>query len=440
MPASNSETEDPRGVASPQRVAIVSHAHPSVSKGGAEIAAFALYEGLLELGHDAIFIAAVAESDRRKAFRGSEREWLVYLPDDSFEPFYQLSSQNAGAEIEGIIRSRGSRIVNFHHFNFVGLDALRRVRAAANLRVAFTFHEFLALCPHHGLMVTPQGHRLCESPSPGACVACFPNRTRFDFHQRRRLLLETLSSFDQFIAPSYFLAERLCDWGLDEARMFVVENGLAKAPERRSTSRSKFRRDWVFGFFGQINPYKGVDVLLDAAEILQQARAANVRIRIHGNLVQQSEAFCERLRAATASGVVEFTGAYDHRMVDRLMAECDYVVVPSRWWENSPLVIQEAFGAGRPVLCAGMGGMAEKVRAGESGLHFAPGAAADLARCILEAADEPVHERLVKGLPRPLDGAEMARRYLHVFLTSAKPRPTARIVETADAVQAITFG
>ena len=440
MPASNSETEDPRGVASPQRVAIVSHAHPSVSKGGAEIAAFALYEGLLELGHDAIFIAAVPESDRRKAFRSSEREGLVYLPDDSFEPFYQLNSQNVGAEIEALIRQHGSRIVNFHHFNFVGLDALRRVRAAPNLRMAFTFHEFLALCPHHGLMITPRGHRLCESASPENCVACFPNRTRFDFHQRRRLFLEVLSSFDRFIAPSHFLAERLCAWGLDDNRMFVVENGLAWSPERRSTGRSKFRRDWVFGFFGQINPYKGVDLLVEAAEILQQARAAHVRIRIHGPLVQQSEAFCERLRAATAAGAVEFAGAYDNRMADRLMADCDYVVVPSRWWENSPLVIQEAFAAGRPVLCAGIGGMAEKVRAGESGLHFAPGDPADLARCILEAADEPVHDRLVKGLPRPLGGAEMARRYLEVFLASAKPRPSARIVETADAVQAITFG
>jgi glycosyltransferase involved in cell wall biosynthesis len=440
MPASSSDKDDAPAIADPQRVAIVSHAHPSVSKGGAETAAFTLYEGLLALGHDAIFIAAVAESDRRKALRGSEREGLVYLPDDSFEPFFQLSSQNVGAEIEGIIRSRGSRIVNFHHFNFVGLDALRRVRAAPNLRMAFTFHEFLALCPHHGLMITPRGHRLCETPSPVACGACFPDRTRFDFHQRRRLFLEALSSFDQFVAPSYFLAERLCDWGLDQDRMFVVENGLAKTPERRPTGRSTFRRDWVFGFFGRIHPYKGVDVLLEAAQILQQARAAHVRIRIHGNLVQQSEAFCERLRAATASGAVEFAGAYDNRMVDRLMTECDYVVVPSRWWENSPLVIQEAFAAGRPVLCAGIGGMAEKVRAGEAGLHFAPGDAADLARCILEAADEQAHHRLVKGLPRTLDSAAMAKRYLEVFLTAARPRPTARIVETADAVQAITFG
>ena len=45
------------------------------------------------------------------------------------------------------------------------------------------------------------------------------------------------------------------------------------------------------------------------------------------------------------------------------MSEIDWVVVPSRWWENSPLVIQEAFMHGRPVICSGIGGMAEKVDA-----------------------------------------------------------------------------
>ena len=57
----------------------------------------------------------------------------------------------------------------------------------------------------------------------------------------------------------------------------------------------------------------------------------------------------------------------------RLMAEVDWVVVPSLWWENSPLVIQEAFLHGRPVICSDIGGMAEKVTDGVNGLHFRAG-------------------------------------------------------------------
>ena len=45
---------------------------------------------------------------------------------------------------------------------------------------------------------------------------------------------------------------------------------------------------------------------------------------------------------------VTLAGKYTHDDLPRLMAEIDWVVVPSRWWENSPLVIQEAFLHQRP--------------------------------------------------------------------------------------------
>ena len=62
------------------------------------------------------------------------------------------------------------------------------------------------------------------------------------------------------------------------------------------------------------------------------------------------------------------------------MAEIDWVVVPSIWWENSPLVIQEAFLHGRPVICSDIGGMAEKVEHEVNGLHFRVGDHAALGR------------------------------------------------------------
>ncbi|MCI0590636.1 MAG: glycosyltransferase, partial [Gammaproteobacteria bacterium] len=70
----------------------------------------------------------------------------------------------------------------------------------------------------------------------------------------------------------------------------------------------------------------------------------------------------------------------------RLMERIDWVVVPSIWWENSPLVIQEAMKFGRPVICADIGGMAEKVSDRRNGLHFRARNPFDLAARIEEAA------------------------------------------------------
>ena len=71
------------------------------------------------------------------------------------------------------------------------------------------------------------------------------------------------------------------------------------------------------------------------------------------------------------------------------MASVDWVVVPSIWWENSPLVIQEAFLHGRPVICSDIGGMAEKVDDGVNGLHFRTGDPRSLAQAIRRATSSP---------------------------------------------------
>jgi glycosyltransferase involved in cell wall biosynthesis len=71
------------------------------------------------------------------------------------------------------------------------------------------------------------------------------------------------------------------------------------------------------------------------------------------------------------------------------MQTVGWVVVPSIWWENSPVVIQEAMRAGTPLVVSDIGGMAEKVRPGVDGLHFTRGSVQDLARVMKVAASTP---------------------------------------------------
>ena len=94
----------------------------------------------------------------------------------------------------------------------------------------------------------------------------------------------------------------------------------------------------------------------------------------------------ELLRQCT--GTVTFAGKYDPASLPARMRNVAWVVVPSTWWENSPLVIQEAFMHRRPVIASDIGGMAEKVRHGVDGLHFHVGDPADLARTMRRAARE----------------------------------------------------
>jgi glycosyltransferase involved in cell wall biosynthesis len=78
------------------------------------------------------------------------------------------------------------------------------------------------------------------------------------------------------------------------------------------------------------------------------------------------------------------------------MQGSDWIVIPSIWWENSPIVIQEARLAGRPIIYSDIGGMSEKADP-ELDLPFcagSPGALGDVIRLLVEGAYQADMEAL----------------------------------------------
>jgi glycosyltransferase involved in cell wall biosynthesis len=405
-------------------MAILAHTHPSISKGGAEIAAFALYEGLRDLGQAAIFIAICPEADRERLRLGSAREFAIFVDPTRYEHFYQLAPADVWRQLDAILQRQEVNLVNAHHFLGLGVNTLERL-AESGRKFVVTFHEFLAICNHHGQMVTRPARRLCNMASPDACTACYPEHSSAQFAARTSLIRGALQHAAAFVSPSRFLADRMIAWGLPAERFAVIENGLrnATAPTQPVRVRGK---PWVFGYFGQLTPFKGGDILLDLIDILSRQDAGRqdagrqdnppLQLRVHGNLIGQPPDFLARFeRMFAAQTWARFLGPYDNADVGTLMGACDYVLMPSTWWENSPVVIQEAFAAGRPVICTGIGGMAEKVPDRQAGLHFRRGDASDLARVMREAADDVLYAGLVSQLPAVSDSAAMARSYLALF-------------------------
>jgi len=201
------------------------------------------------------------------------------------------------------------------------------------------------------------------------------------------MIQSQFSEADLFIAPSRFLLDRYVDWGIPRDRILLEDHGFPPAERVETPDRDPRNR---FAFFGVMTQFKGIDVLLRAMERL--GPGFDGHLWVHGaNYSEQPEEMREeldRLFEATAA-TVTWAGPYEHRQLPRLMSEIDWVVVPSVWWENSPLVIREAFQHGRPVICSDIGGMAEKVQHGIDGLHFRVADPAGLAETIERAAMTP---------------------------------------------------
>jgi glycosyltransferase involved in cell wall biosynthesis len=435
------------------RVLVVSHGHPALSLGGAEVASHNLHKGLNASGGAASrFIARTGHPVPRHAPSALMSHGLgpdeILFHADRYDHFMLSNGDTDDLRRDFIryVRSWSPDVVHFHHFIGLGLETIYAVRdALPDAALVTTFHEYLSLCHHHGQMVKKQTGALCSRSSPIDCHQCFPDIPMSRFLRRERFIRAMLGLCDHFVSPSRFLAERYITWGLPREQMSVIENGL-DIPSR-ATPRSLVgpqQRRSRFAFFGQMIEFKGVDILLDAvSRVPAAAWGDDARAMIFGGHLERAPAeYRTRLETllAAAGPRAQMYGPYRNVDMPRLMRLADWVVVPSIWWENSPVVIQEAFFHGRPVIAADIGGMAEKVRDGIDGLHFHARSAEDLADRLTAALSDPgLWQRLRAGIAEPMTHIACAREHLQLYRRmldrrppSAEPVPLARAAARAE--------
>ncbi|HVS01917.1 MAG TPA: glycosyltransferase family 4 protein [Thermoanaerobaculia bacterium] len=420
------------------RVLYVVHNHPAVRPGGAEAYALELYRGMKELGDfDPLLLArsgpplskikqphpgtvfAAAGSDPGQSFVYTDLTQIDWL----FGGYPDKSLYNC--HLREFLQAHQPSVVHFQHVYLLGYETIRLTRRVLpRAPILFTLHEFLPICHHYGHLLRTGNRELCLEASPVRCHQCFPDISPRQFFLRKQYIQKHFDEVDLFLAPSRFLIERFVDWGLPRHKIRFEEYGRrdlgASGAETPNRPRNRF------AFFGQLTPFKGADVLLRAMVELAEMQQAgggdaetdavrDLRLWLYGaNMDLQPLPFRAELQTLLerCGDRVTYVDGYRPEDLAALMQEVDWVVVPSIWWENSPLVIQEAFAFGRPVICSDVGGMAEKVSHERSGLHFRVGSASSLAATMVRAATTPgLWEELRQGIP-PLYRLETSVRVL----------------------------
>jgi glycosyltransferase involved in cell wall biosynthesis len=144
----------------------------------------------------------------------------------------------------------------------------------------------------------------------------------------------------------------------------------------------------VLGFAGRLIRGKGLDVLLEA---LSLTRDDTIRLEVAGDGPERRALEARAVTLGIANRVT-FRGWVSD--LDALWSRCDVAVVPStEWIESFGMVAVEAMAAGRPVIAARNGGLAEIVMDGETGSLFEPGDARELSRLIETYAQAPLREQ-----------------------------------------------
>ncbi len=448
-PSLSNVVEHPFQESNADKILVVAHNHPELYPGGGEILAYQLFKAYEAMeGVEARFLAATGDFSRRAhdgtpflALADRPNEFIFH--NDRFN--YTRLSNQAPEKLKALRRfllDEKPDIIHLHHLLRFGVELLPLIRhTLPEAKIFLTLHDFIPICRRDGQMIRSADGALCASASPGRCAECFPEISPQRFKLRELSLKAHLAFVDGFISPSEFLAQRYRDWGLPAEKIHVIANGtpeVVPVPHREPEAG-----DWRgrFAYFGQISEFKGMEVLLDACEMLKAQGVTDFNVAIHGNVSAQPEAFQARFqeRVRALSPQVEFHGRYSSQELPARMASADWVLTPSIWWENSPLVIAEAFRHQRPVICSGIGGMAELVTHEQTGLHFLPGSAADLAAAMHRAMGEDgLWDNCVGAIAQPPSTEAMAGLY-HALFRSVNPNRKEK-AQQIERVEEMSYG
>lgn len=404
------------------RVAIFSHGHPTFSKGGAEIAAYHLFNGINQTtDHEAWFIGRASDNLLHLGTPVSAINEREYLISGNAEMFHLASSIALGndSDFSEMLRHIKPDIIHFHHYVFLGIEMIRAAkRTCPQAKIILTLHEYIAICNNSGQMIKTNG-KLCYQYSPRECSQCFPDKTPEDFFLRERYIKTYFNLVDQFISPSEFLRQRYIDWGIPADKIQVIENGLPAGEKLLPACVEENEIRGRFAYFGQINPFKGVDVVIEAFANLPKKIRKQVSLDIYGSGLEWQQPFYQdKINQLLGDNKkhVRYHGSYEPEELGRLMASVDWVVMGSIWWENSPLVIQEAYKFGKPVICPDIGGMAEKVQNNMTGIHYRARDSIALTKVIEKIVDGKVdYEKLCEQLPCILTNEECASVHLDLY-------------------------
>jgi glycosyltransferase involved in cell wall biosynthesis len=200
------------------------------------------------------------------------------------------------------------------------------------------------------------------------------------------------SKIDCFLAPSRYLGDELVRFGIPRDRVHHSDYGFpTERFQRREDLPEVARR---FAFIGSVMPHKGVHVLLEAFETLPD----NAQLEICGFLDYAPD-YTAAIRENLRHPGVRFVGGLAPDQVGEFLQGVDCLIVPSIWYENSPLTIHEAFMSGVPVVASRMGGQVELIEPG-GGLLYEPDDPKELSEQLMRLYSEPgLVRRLGAGAP-----------------------------------------
>jgi len=289
-----------------------------------------------------------------------------------------LYNVEAARNLSALIDKERPDVAHLHLYYGALSGSILKALSEAKVPTVMSVHDYRLLCPAY--MFLDGRNAVCEKCKDQRYMRCTINRCSDGSLVQslmlsaeaymRKYVIDPKESLKKFIFVSDFSRQKHIEFDSSYARKAaLLHNFLPDSEFSDPAPKGSY-----FLYYGRLSREKGVLTAIEAARIAQ------VPLYVVGE-----GAYRERLEKA-AGPSIKFLGHKDGVELRALISEASFVVIPSEWYENNPLVVLESYGLGKPVIGARIGGIPEIVEEGTTGYLFTPGDASELAEMYRSAS------------------------------------------------------
>lgn len=347
-------------------------------KGGAEKVLIDTGKLLESRGHKVIFFSMHNEknlsTEYSKYFVSNIGYEKMPLRTALFAAARMLYSIQARKKIEELIRAEKPDIAHLHNIYHQISPSILHSLKKFKVPSVMTLHDCKLCCAQYQMIAN---NSICEACRGNTYYHCFLkacikgsrltsllNMIEMYLHHN---ILHIYDLIDCFISPSKFLKDEVEKMGFTGRKMVVLPNML-KVEDFNPSYGCKGNS---IIYFGRLSKEKGLLTLIDAVKKINNI---NLNIAGEGPMRMTLE---DKIKKEKITNV-NLLGYKAQNELNIIIRNSLFAVCPSEWFENNPRSVIEAFALGKPVIGARIGGMAELITNGKTGLTFKAGDVADL--------------------------------------------------------------
>tara|TARA_B000000565_G_scaffold216995_3_gene170806 strand:+ start:16942 stop:18243 length:1302 start_codon:yes stop_codon:yes gene_type:complete len=372
------------------RILKVIHGYPKRYNAGSEVYSQMLCHGLSKSHEVQVFTREenIFEPDYHLREEKDELNSKIHLniinvPGERHKNRYNHLGINNAYSL--IVLNFKPQIVHIGHLNHLSTGIINE-NLKYKIPTIYTLHDFWLACPRGQFLMRNSNppFKLCSGQENQKCARqCYVGegggidldkdieRAADWVKERMDHIRSIVMNVDHFISPSMVVAEKVAETlHIPDHKITIMDYGFDHQRLLNRKRHPEKDRAFVFGYIGTHIPSKGIQDLIKAFSLLD----GNYKLRIWGRYHPLYTPYLKELVKSlpeTLQERISFMGEYANEdIVPEIFNHVDAIVVPSIWYENSPLVIHEAQQVKVPVIATRLGGMEEYILHDVNGLLF----------------------------------------------------------------------